>query len=181
MKECNMKRTFIIIFLMMPLVLLVGQEKKQDTWEPFQFFIGKWSGIGEGKSGESTVEREYQFKLNKKFIYNFNRAVFKPTEKNKKGEIHEDFGVFSYDRIRKAYIFRQFHVEGFINHYVAEISSDRKTYTFVSESLENMPQGWKVRIVIKIEGKDTFRERFELAGTGKEFGCLITNRFARKK
>lgn len=176
-----MKRFLIIILVVLPLLLLAGQEKTQDPWEPFQYFIGKWRGVGEGKSGQSTLDREYYFKFNKKFIYNTNRAVFKPTEKNKKGEIHEDFGVISFDRIRKKFIFRQFHVEGFINHYTAEISADRKTYAFVSESLENMPPGWKTRIVIKIEDKDKFSERFELASPGKEFGCLITNRLSRKK
>jgi hypothetical protein len=178
-----MKRFFIVILLVMPLVLLMGQEqeKKQDVWEPFQFFIGNWVGTGEGKSGESTLKREYDFKFNKKFIYYTNRAVFKATEKNKKGEIHEDFGVISYDSIRKKYIFRQFHVEGFINQYTAEISPDFKTYTFVSENIENLPSGWKVRLVMKIEGKNKFSERFELAGQGKDFSCLITNQFTREK
>jgi hypothetical protein len=178
-----MKRFFIVILLVMPLVLLMGQEqeKKPDVWEPFQFFIGKWVGTGEGKSGESILKREYDFKFNKKFIYYTNRAVFKPTEKNKKGEIHEDFGVLSYDSIRKKYIFRQFHVEGFVNQYAAEISPDGKAYTFASESIENLPPGWKVRLVIKIESNDKFSERFELAGPGKDFVCYITNQFSREK
>jgi hypothetical protein len=178
-----MKRFFIVILLVMPLVLLMGQEqeKKPDVWGPFRFFIGKWVGTGEGKSGESTLKREYDFKFNKKFIYCVNRALFKPTEKNKKSEIHEDFGVLSYDSIRKKHIFRQFHGEGFVNQYVAEISPDGKAYTFASENIENLPPGWKVRLVIKIEGNDKFSERFELAGPGKDFSCLITNQFAREK
>jgi hypothetical protein len=182
-KERSMKRFFIVILLVMPLVLLMGQEpeKKSDVWEPFQFFIGKWLGTGAGKSGESALNREYDFKFNKKFIYYSNRAVFKPTEKNKKGEIHEDFGVFSYDSIRKKHIFRQFHGEGFVNHYVVEISPDGMAYTLSSENIENLPPGWKVRLVIKIEDKDKFSEKFELAGPGKDFSCLITNQFTREK
>ena len=178
-----MKRFFIVILFVMPLVLLMGQEqeKKPDVWESFQFFIGKWVGTGAGKSGESTLTREYFFKFNKKFIYYTNRAVFKSTEKNKEGEIHEDFGVFSYDSIRKKHIFRQFHGEGFVNQYVAEMSPDGKAYTFASENIENLPPGWKVRYLIKIEGKDKFSERFELAGPGKNFSCLITNQFIREK
>jgi hypothetical protein len=180
-EESSMKRFLVIILLIVPLVILAGEEKKQNTWEPFQFFIGKWTGTGEGKSGKSTLDREYRFKLNKKFIFNTNRAVFKPTEKNKKGEIHEDFGVLSYDVIRKKYVFRQFHVEGFVNQYVVDISPDSKTYTFASEDIENLPPGWKVRTILKIEDKNTFNERFELAGAGKDFACLITNRFTREQ
>lgn len=177
----SMRRFLVIVLAVVPLVLLAGEEKKRDTWEPFQFFIGKWQGTGEGKSGKSTLNREYHFKFNKKFIYNVNKATFKPTGNNKKGEIHEDFGVLSYDGIRKKYIYRQFHGEGFVNQYVVIISPDHKTYTFDSESIENLPPGWKVRNIITIEGKNKFNERFELAGPGKDFACLITNQFTRKK
>ena len=178
-----MKRFFVVILLVMPLILLMGQEqeKKPDVWEPFRFFIGKWVGTGAGKSGESTLTREYHFKFNKTFIYYTNIALFKANEKNKKGEIHEDFGVFSFDNIRKKHIFRQFHGEGFVNQFVVEISPDEKTYTFASENIENLPPGWKVRYLIKIESSDKFSERFELAGPGKDFNCLITNQFTREK
>ena len=103
-----MKRFFVTILLIMPLVIMAGEEKKQNTWEPFQFFIGKWTGT-------------------------------------------------------------------------VDISPDSKTYTFTSENIENLPPGWKVRTIIKIEGENTFHERFELAGPGKDFACLITSRFTWKK
>jgi hypothetical protein len=34
---------------------------------------------------------------------------------NKTGEIHEDMGMIGYDRARERFVFRQFHVEGFVN------------------------------------------------------------------
>lgn len=178
-----MKQFLLVIFLVMPLTVIMGQgqeeAEKQDIWEPFQFLIGQWMGTGEGKSGESYVRRDYRYKFDRKFIYYHNRAVFKPSEKNRKGEIHEDFGVLSYDKIHKLYVFRQFHREGFVNQYVVEFSADGRTVTFTSENLENSPPGWKVRLVIQNEGTDKISERFELAGPGKEFGCLMTNRLTR--
>lgn len=53
----------------------------------------------------------------------------KPTEKNPKGEVHEDFGIFSYDQARKTFVMRGFYVEGFVNTYVMdEISGDGKAF-----------------------------------------------------
>jgi hypothetical protein len=45
--------------------------------------------------------------------------------------------------MRKTFVFRQFHVEGFVNQYVVEnISPDGKTIVFVTEFIENIPKGW---------------------------------------
>ena len=73
-----------------------------------------------------------------------NKTVYAPTKENPKGYIHEDFGTLSYDKVRKTFVFRQFHIEGFVNQYVLEsISPDGKTIIFVTESIENIPKGYR--------------------------------------
>jgi hypothetical protein len=149
-------------------------------WESFNFFIGKWQGDGQGQSGTSSVERKYELVLNDKFLFLKSTSVYEPQEKNPKGETHEEWGLISYDRSRKAYVFRQFHVEGFVNQYVsAEISEDGKTIRFVTEAIENIPPGWKARESYQILGPDEFIEVFELAGPEKEFEVYSENRFHR--
>ncbi len=145
------------------------QEKPQDVWKPLQFFIGKWEGSGEGKPGVSRGTQEFSFVLGGYFLQVKNEAVFEPQEKNPKGERHEDWGFFSYDRLRKAFVFRQFHVEGFFNQYVcAGPSRDGKTFVFLSETLENLPPGSQARLTYRILDDDNFEQTFDLAAPGRE-------------
>ena len=149
-------------------------------WEPFNFFIGAWQGEGQGQPGTSRVERNYELVLNEKFLFVKSKSVYEPQEKNPKGETHEEWGLISYDRGRKAYVFRQFHLEGFVNQYVsAEISEDSKTIRFVTEAIENIPTGWKARESYQILGQDEFMEVFELAGPDKDFEVYSKNHFQR--
>ena len=65
-----------------------------------------------------------------------NESRFDPQEKNPKGERHEDWGFFSYDRLRKAYPVLQFHVEGFVNQYVCTgPAGDGKTFVFLTRAI----------------------------------------------
>jgi hypothetical protein len=143
-----------------------------DPWAPFRFFVGTWEGSGEGSPGAGTGVQTFEFILRGTFLHVRNKAVFDPQDKNPKGETHEDWGVFSYDKSRKTFVFRQFHVEGFVNQYVLEKSSaDGKTFVFVTEEIENIPAGFKARLTYKILDADTFEQTFDLAAPGKDFEC----------
>ena len=104
---------------------------KPDLWKPMRVFIGTWTGDAKGESGEGKSEREYKFVLNNRFFQVSNRTTYSPQAKNPNGEQHEDLGLFSYDRSTKKFVLRQFHTEGFVNHYVVEnISPDQRTFVF---------------------------------------------------
>lgn len=149
-------------------------------WTPFNYFVGLWQGSGEGQVGHSHVERKYEFVLNSKFLFVQNKSTYAPQEKNPKGEVHEDWGFVSYDKARETYVFRQFHVEGFVNQYVLDkLAEDGQILSFVTEGIENIPPGWKARETYQMLGPDEFIEVFELAGPGKEFEVYTENRFQR--
>jgi hypothetical protein len=132
--------------------------------------------------GTSKVEREYRFVLNDKFLEMKNKSTYEPQEDNPKGEVHEDCGLFSYDQGRKKFVFRQFHVEGFVNQYVLDsLPADGKTLIFVTEGIENIPSGWRARETYNILNDDEFTETFELAPPEQEFELYITNHFKRKR
>jgi hypothetical protein len=156
--------------------------KQTDPWEKLRFLVGSWEGTGRGDPGESTVERTYEFVLNDQFLFTQNKSVFKPQEKNPKGETHEDWGLMSYDRGRRKIVFRQFHVEGFINQYVLEeVSADGKTLVFVTEHVENGPPGFRARLTYKIKGDNEFAETFELAPAGAKFKPCVQVEVKRTK
>ena len=172
----------VLVLLALPGIVFGQEQKREDVWQPLRFFIGKWEGTGEGRPGVSTVEREYRFVLQDKFIEAKNKSVYEPQEDNPKGEVHEDWGLFSYDKGREKFVLRQFHVEGFVNQYVSDsLSEDGKTLIFVTEDIENIPEGWRARGTYKILGEDEFTETFELAAPELHFETYVVNHFKRKK
>lgn len=153
-------------------------DKSPDPWQPFLFFLGRWKGTGSGSPGESQVEREYKQILNEQFIQVIDRSVYEPQKRNPDGEVHEEIGFISYDRNRGKYVFREFHVEGYVNQYLLKYQNADKP-TFTTEAIENMPPGWQARTTYEILGENEFKETFDLAGPGQEWACFITNEFSR--
>ncbi len=153
-----------------------------DVWAPFRFFVGTWKGAGAGSPGAGAGEQNWAFILRGTFLEVQNKAVFDPQEKNPKGEVHEDMGVFSYDKARQKYILRQFHVEGFVNQYILEsLPADGKTFVFVSESIENIPAGFKARLTYRLLDPDSFEQTFDLAPPGQAFTCYSKGVMKRVK
>lgn len=159
-----------VVLIIIP-SLSFGQMTKQDSiWLPFKTMIGSWIGVSEGQPGKGTYERSYVSVLNKKFIEVRNKSTYPPSKENPKGEVHEDHGFISYDKGRKTFVLRQFHIEGFVNQYKIEsISPDRKTIVFISESIENIPSGFRAKETYQFVNENEFTETFELAEPGKEF------------
>jgi hypothetical protein len=165
--------------------LLLGMAYPQsaaddDPLAPVRFFAGQWRGTGTGEPGSSTVEREYQFVLGGKFLQAKNLSHWAPREKSPKGEIHEDFGMIGYDKAKKTLVYRQFHIEGFVNQYAMEPIQDSKTLVFVSEAIENTAPGWRARETYHFLGPDEFEELFELAAPGKGFELYSKSHLRRK-
>jgi hypothetical protein len=104
---------FIVISVLM--FGLTFQTTPVDPWTNMKFFVGTWSGTSTGQPGNGSVSRTYEFVLGNKFLHVTNKSTYPPQDKNPKGEIHEDWGMFSHDSGRKKLVLRQFHLEGFVN------------------------------------------------------------------
>jgi hypothetical protein len=159
----------ITLFLIVP-IISIAQTKQDSVWLPFKNMIGTWTGTSEGQPGKGKYERTYQIVLNKKFIEVKNKSTYPPSKDNPKGEVHEDHGFISYDKGRKTFVLRQFHIEGFVNQFKIEsISPDGKSIVFISESIENIPAGYRAKESYQIISENEFIETFELAEPGKDF------------
>lgn len=162
--------------------LLFAQEAEPDHWAMLGWLDGAWTGEIAGKAGAGEGEREYSFILQGKYFHFANKATFPPQEKNPEGEVHEDWGIYSYDQGRQNFVLRQFHVEGFVTQYAMDsLESNDSTLVFVTEAIENIPDGWRAKLTLNKKGEDEFTEGFQLAPPGKDFGTCIENKWTRKK
>jgi hypothetical protein len=156
--------------------------KKVDPWQPVRVFLGSWVGDAQGQPGSGKSERQYRLTLKDRFIQVSGKSTYPPQDKNPKGEVHEDLGLISYDKAAHKLVFRQFHVAGFVNHYVLDnISADGRTIVFVTMAIENIPAGWRGRETYRIVSDDEFVETFALAEPGKDFTTYSETRFRRKR
>ena len=173
-----------LLLLLTTLLAVASDQNKPaaDPWALFRPMAGSWEGSSRGKPGEGKSERNYEFVLRGTFLRITSKGVYPPQEKNPKGEVHEDIGYISYDKIRKNFVLRQFHVEGFVNQYVFDpLKVDGGAITFVSEAIENIPAGWRARETYRMSGNDEMVERFDLAEPGKEFELYSESHFRRIK
>ncbi|MDP2087836.1 MAG: hypothetical protein Q8J84_00370 [Flavobacteriaceae bacterium] len=155
--------------------------QSQDKWTKFESIIGQWNGSGMGNAGAtSTVKTSFELVMNGQFIEVKNESVFKPTEKNQKGEIHTDWDLISFDKQRKVFVFRQFHLEGFVNQYVLnETESTPTKLVFETGIIENFIPGGKARWTIIMNEGNLVETIFDLQMPGKEFVRYGTNTYKK--
>ena len=160
---------------------MASKEKVFDAmWTKLNFLVGSWRGAGTGQPGLSQVERSYQFILNGKFLEVRSKSTYSPQPQNPKGEVHEELGLISYDSLRKTFVFRQFHKEGFVNQYVLDQAlPDGQAIVFTTETIENIPAGWRARETYQVVNADEFTEIFELAAPGKNFATYSRSQLRR--
>lgn len=176
-----MEKHLIVLMLLLPPLLLSPQNRADDTWKILRFLEGTWEGKGEGISGVSSVTQEYQFILNGQFLRMTTKSVFEPQEKNQKGEIHEDIGIFSFDKSRKVFVLRTFYVEGFVNQYVYKpLIEAGESMEFFTESVENAPPGTKAKLVFRRLGDNEIEQSFHVAFPGREYSCYSRNMLKRR-
>lgn len=147
---------------------------------PLARFVGSWRGEGAGEPGQSIVTRTYAPVLGGRFLQVRNTSLYAPQPANPNGESHEDVGYVSFDRARGRLVFRQFHIEGFVNTYVATTPDfDGDTLVMLSESIENIPAGFRARETYRFAGPDAFEEIFEIAEPGADFAVYSRSQLQR--
>ncbi len=68
-------RKVCLLILIIPVLGLAQESRKEDAWSPFMFFIGTWKGTGKGEPGVSQLERQYQFVLDGKYVEVKHKSV----------------------------------------------------------------------------------------------------------
>lgn len=172
----------LLVLLFMQLSIFPQNNDQENVWEPLKYFVGSWEGQGTGKWGISTAEKVNEFIMNGQYLFTKHKSVYKPQEKNPKGEVFEQWAFYSYDKNREKFVFRAFNIEGFVSQYLLDsLSTDGTTFIFVTESSENLPVGFRARLTYSIINDDEYKETFELGFPGKELEIYLENSWKRKK
>jgi hypothetical protein len=170
-----MARSFLIALLLITSFPVRADEASAGL-QRLDFLIGEWRGTSSGEPGNGTVERSCAKVLTDRFIECRTTTTYPPQEKNKKGEVHVDRAFYSYDKAAKKLRLRQFHGEGFVNTYV-----ETEPLVFVTEAIENIPQGWRARETYELASPDSCSERFDLAQPNQEFAVYTSSKLERVK
>jgi len=172
------KNLFFLLFVFNTIL----STAQTNQFEKFEVLIGKWEGKGEGSgSSESVIKSEFTPVMNSVYLEVKNHSEFKPSAQNPKGEIHDDWGIISFDNSRKKYVFRQFHVEGFVNQYVLNDSlSTQSTFVFESEIIENFVPGGTARFTVNILNDREIETIFDVGMPGREMACYGKNKLTKQ-
>jgi len=171
----------LLIIALLPAMLSAQAGQRQNVWAPLRYFVGKWEGTAESRLGKGTAEREYRAILDGSFLQSESTHAYDLSTQLPEGQTHEGLELFSYDRVRKALVMRQFHSEGFVNQYLLDsLSADSTTIVFVSECLENVPPGWRAKEQYEIIDDNEFIEIFKLAPPDGEFEVYWETHLKRK-
>jgi hypothetical protein len=151
-----------------------------DPWASVRFLLGQWEGEGQGRPGLSRVSWTFELVLRGRYLQLRGISVFDPQPASPTGERHEELSLFSWDKRRTALVWRQFNAEGFVNQFVLE-KEDGEELTFVTESIEGLPPGFRAREVLRRAGPDELHARFAIAAPGKDFELYSESRLRRVK
>ncbi len=138
-----------------------GSSPNLSVLEPL---LGSWTGTSTGVFGTAELTRSGEYVLQDRFIRLSTRSV-------SENEVHEDIAFFSYDQERETIVMREFHAEGFVNHYVLVDAADG-VLIFDSEHIENpFDPTLRARTVIRLTDPPT--ETLELATEGGPFRACV--------
>lgn len=148
---------------------LAGAEGTAEGLKRLDFLVGEWRGTSRGEPGEGTIERSCERVLNGRFIECRTTVTYK-------NEVHVERSFYGYDKREKKLTLRQFHGEGFVNTYI-----ETEPLLFVTDSIENIPPGWRARETYNQKEAGGWTERFELAAPGKDFASYSESTLDRVK
>lgn len=160
--------------------LIILTAFSENPFKKFEFLIGSWQGVEAGVAGDGIGFRTYKYTLNNQYILSDNISTFPVTEKKPRGEVHRDFGIFSFNSNTQEIILREFHIEGFANiHVLDSLQSTNNKFVFITREIENNPGNWIARIIIEKISETEFMEYFDIAMDGKNYTPFLQNNWKK--
>jgi len=162
-----MKRYLFVIIL---IIYFQSAYSQSNTFYQFDFLIGNWVGSGvDIDKNKSEISASYSYTTGNTYIEVNHHSEIEKKNKKFKNEVHDDWGMISYDKQRGVYIYRQFNIEGYYNQFILIDSlSNENTIVFESEQTENFLAEGKFRLIVKKINNFEIETFLDLVSSGKE-------------
>ena len=161
----------ILAVLLSSFTVQAQATKETDTWMPFQFLIGNWSGVGSGNPAEAVAgATSFSFELDKRIILRKNRAEYLPKTARKAPVVHEDLMVIYPEATNSKFRAVYFDNEGHVINYTVSAPVNRSALLF--ESAESN-QGMRFRLVYELTAQGTLATEFYTAPPGGDYKLYV--------
>ncbi|RLE19940.1 MAG: hypothetical protein DRJ08_07660 [Acidobacteria bacterium] len=164
------ERIFFLAMLVTLLAAIPILAKPAPGLAPLAPLSGKWVGRGQGISGPSVVKQNFSFVLSGFHLANRSTARYKPKKGETVGRFSKTIGIFSFDKIQKKIIYREFRSDGTFQYFqLITLTKDKKTFVFQSVNRTNQEQKILTRLVFHLIDRDHLQEAINRATDGKTF------------
>lgn len=162
--KSNMINQKIITFLLFLIFSNLGFAQTNQNWN---WLIGNWEGIGNGKPGEGKGVFSFEYQLDQNVIVRKSRSEY-PSRDSKKMTVHDDLLVVYLDENKNLSKAIYFDNEGHVINY--SITYTEKTITFLSETKPDQPT---FRLIYSLLENNEVNTAFEISMDGKNFKTYI--------
>ena len=158
-------KLLLLIVLSGFLSLCYGQQN--DTWDEWNWLIGKWKGEGSGQPGQGGGTFSFFFDLDRNIIVRKSHSEY-PAAENKPKTIHDDLMIVYPDISGSPDKAIYFDNEGHTINYT--ISYLEQSIVLKSEKIPGSPV---FRLTYTSLDKKTVNTRFEISQDGEKFMTYI--------
>jgi hypothetical protein len=159
----KMKTMFLLTFVLLLAHQGLAQQPKENSWDAWRTFLGKWTAEGGGQPGQATAGGfSFDLDLQGRVLVRRSYSEY-PATGSKPPFRHDDLMVI-YQEPEKGTSAEYFDNEGNVIHYSVSFSEDKKTITFVSDVSSSAP---RFRFIYRQLKDDLLGIEFDIAPPGK--------------
>ncbi len=143
--------------------------RSAERFPALDWLIGEWQGYGVFTDKNTYIHRSYRYDTAGMFLIERTIDMFPPDTLTTEFEVHQGFAVYYVDTISNSIKAKTFFVESYVQSSTVTIHDNGQRIVAESTEVENGPPGMRARFTIEKQGKDGFKELFELAMPAQDY------------
>jgi hypothetical protein len=165
------KNCLSAVLLFASVIVCSGQQ--DNTWDQWNWLIGKWQGEGSGQPGTGSGTFSFEFSLDNNILVRKSHSEY-PAAENKPEIIHDDLMIIYQDMNTGLFRAVYFDNESHTIFYTATFNE--KSITLTSDKIPGNPV---FRLIYSLLDNDTVFTQFEISQDGQVFMPYIDGKSIR--